>query len=687
MRFIETKKLNDYIISTGDVLQCAPGELTTRLGSLKSVSLQGFSIDHDRAFLRELSSVLNVIVSIINHPHIANRREEVIIRIEQAQQISQEAFLNTIKDSKLWKAHDLRMIPEEVYYHQHIDELRIYENRFIGFLIDLIDKELAKFSNFYLSKLPTLTSLQGTLSSHEIGKQIVQIDRLRRKTQFIKNTYFYREVSKGKPISRKIQPTNILLKDRLYRYCFRFYKDFMRYEDSKSAMRDLRSYYMILLFRELCSQGFIPVVTSKDKYIFANRDYTLALQPMGNDALLLTVRNAKFPQQPAHHVLGFHVETEKTIGDVKVACTALDADVFDEATMALVQEALNAAASGIPSRWSNAAVEDEDEGSFGSFGDARLTFINAMVETERYNEMLLQELRGEVQLIFRYRRSYLARLSQADDAAKDHYNAIKNLLLSYKGVKGRTSRSFETFHAGRTPLVKLNAKAHALHLYLALDPADLADSKYHFKDVSAKKKYAAVPVLIKVKGERQLKHALELLTMLCDAKMNLAHNANITEQDYRIPYKTTEELIREDQIRLMVAAVPVQKEEPVAMPDEIEAIPAMAPITSTDTDGDAIDGRETISLWEICYADSGIPASPHTDTEENLIRTWLSQKISHLQTDPYVYKKYCPICRSRGIDNTNDVYTCPACSSSYMFAQEGEDTTVWFRKIRKKGLS
>ena len=423
MRFIETKKLNDFVNSTGDILYCTPEELSTRLSSLESVSLQSFSIEHDRSFLHELSAVLNVIVSIINHPHITNRREEVIIRIEQAQQISREDFQSTIKDSKLWKEHEVRMIPEEVYYHQHIDELRIYENRFIGFLIDLIDKELAKFSSFYLSKLPTLQSLQGTLSSQEIGKQIVEIDRLRRKTQFIKNTYFYREVSKGKPISRKIQPTNILLKDRLYRFCFRFYKSFIRYEDPSSAKRDLRTYYMILLFRELTEQGYTPTFADAQKFVFENDDYALTVQTVEDEALALTVRNRKFFDAPAHHVLGFHTETEK----------AIDA------------------------------------------------------------------------------------------------------------------------------------------------------TRYQHSDV--------------------------------------------------------------------------------------------------------IDGFEMLSVWEICYADSGVFANPHTDTEINLIRSWLAQKISHLQTDPHVYKKYCPICRSRGIDNNNQIYTCPACSSSYMFSTEGEATTVWFRKIRKKGLS
>ena len=424
MRFIETKKLNDYILSTGDFLRCTTEDFSAKLSSLESVSLQSVSLEHDRSFLKELSSVLNVIVSIIYHPHIANKREEVIIRIEQAQQIGQEAFLNTVKDSKLWKEHNVRMVPEEVYYYQHIDELRIYENRFIAFLIDLIDKELAKFSNFYLSKLPTLTSLSSTLDSREIGEVIVEIDRLRRKTQFIQNTFFYKETSKGKPISRKIQPTNILLKDRLYRYCFKFYKSFMRYEDVNDTKRDLRTYYMILLFKELLAQGFRIQSASEKKYVFENGEFTLTLTPEVGETLALQVLCHRFPTTSARHLLGFHVETEKAIG----------------------------AASG-------------------------------------------EEKKG-------------------------------------------------------------------------------------------------------------------------------------------------------------------------------------------------YEGCEMLSLWELCYADvPNAAATLKTDTEEALIRSWLSDKLSLVATDRYIYQKYCPVCRSRGVDSTEGVYSCPACDSRYMFDHSNEDTVAWFRKIRKKGIS
>ena len=281
-----------------------------KLKELKSVSLQTFSVKHDKEFLREIAAVLNVIVSIIYHPHLSNKHEEVIIRIEQANQLAREDFLDTVKDASLWKAHGIRMIPEEVHYHQYIDELRIYENRFIGFLIDVIDRELAKYSDFYLSRLPTIATRKGALDMTAVGEIILQIDLLRKKTQFIKNTYFYREVTKGKPISPKIQPTNILLKDRLYCYCYKFYKNLARYEDAHTAKSNLCTFYTILLFKELSRMGFALREATNGCYVFFCREFTLTVRIVGEEALELTVLCSAHRHAPAKHLLVFRAGSE-----------------------------------------------------------------------------------------------------------------------------------------------------------------------------------------------------------------------------------------------------------------------------------------------------------------------------------------------------------------------------------------
>lgn len=421
MRFVETKKLNDYVTSVGGFFDEEIGaDLPERLASLGSVSLQSFSIEHDRSFLRQVSAVLNVIVSIIYHPHISNKREEVIIRVEQAQQVSQEAFLDTLKDGKLWKKHDVRMIPEELHYHQYEDELRIYENRFIGFLVDVIDRELAKFSAFYLSRLPTLNLDGGELDSNEIGATIVEIDRLRRKTQFIKGTHFYKEVSRGKPISSKIQPTNILLKDRLYRFCFKFYRSIARYEDVSAAKSDLRAYYTLLLFGELCRCGFAAVASGDGEYVFEREDFFVTLRFTDKVTLEIeTVCRTIEGATPCKHVLGFYVETEVRLGE------------------------------------------------------------------------------GEI-----------------------------------------SSEGYE--------------------------------------------------------------------------------------------------------------------------------------------------GAEMISIWELCCADGGRLSDFRMGKEEELIREWLATKISKVAADRRVYRKYCPVCRSRGVEANGGVYACPACDSRYMFDTDGEADEVWFRRIRRR---
>jgi hypothetical protein len=176
-------------------------------------------------------------------------------------------------------------------------------------------------------------------------------------------------------------------------------------------------------------------------------------------------------------------------------------------------------------------------------------------------------------------------LAQSQGNIQDYYNAIKNLLLSYKGVKNRVSWGFESFNVGRTPLAKFNAKTRTLYVYIGISPEDLADTKYNFTDMSAKKKYAAVPVLIKVKGDRKFKHALEIITKLCEEKLQLPKKKNFSETDYRMPFKTTEELVQDGIVKMMVAAVPVAapaaEEAPVEEAVVEEAVVEETPVEET----------------------------------------------------------------------------------------------------------
>ncbi len=214
---------------------------------------------------------------------------------------------------------------------------------------------------------------------------------------------------------------------------------------------------------------------------------------------------------------------------------------------------------------------DDDDDSFGGFGSLPLNYIDAIEDAEQYLAMLEQERRGEIRIVTRYRKSYQARLAQSQGNVMEYYNIIKNLLLAYKGVKNRISWNYEAFNKGRVHVAKIIAKTKTLYLYLALDPAELVDSKYGIVDVSSKKKYASVPVLMKIKGERKFKYALELIDKLCGEDLQLP-KMETEEVDYRIPYQTTEEMVQSGLVKKMVASVPVVYGETAVAEEAVEAV-------------------------------------------------------------------------------------------------------------------
>ncbi len=200
--------------------------------------------------------------------------------------------------------------------------------------------------------------------------------------------------------------------------------------------------------------------------------------------------------------------------------------------------------------------EDEDE-SYG-FSTAGLEFFDAMEKPEEYAALQEQEAAGEIQIVTRYRRSFMSRLVQSQGDVQAYYSEIKNKLLSYKGVKGRISWGNESFNKGRTYIAKVNAKSRTLYLYLALDPTTLEEGTYNFEDMSGKKKYENVPVLIKIKGPRKLKYALELIDKICNENLALPAVKNFEPTDYTLPYWPTEELVKTGLVKKMVAGMPVQ---------------------------------------------------------------------------------------------------------------------------------
>lgn len=229
-------------------------------------------------------------------------------------------------------------------------------------------------------------------------------------------------------------------------------------------------------------------------------------------------------------------------------------------------------------------------------GGQRIVYIDAKANPEAYAELLEREKRGEVTLVYRYRKSFLAKMALADDTVKGYYNELKNALLAYKGVKCRTSWGYEAFNKGRTKLARMDVKTKSLYLYLAIDPQSLVDTKYNFKDMSAKKKYAATPVLMKIRGERKFKHALELIEKICGEALQLKR-LEAEPTDYRLPVMSQDEMVEAGYVKMMVGAIPVAPETEKSAEEPAEAVAVSAETETPEPIAEVTKTTETPEVY------------------------------------------------------------------------------------------
>ena len=146
-----------------------------------------------------------------------------------------------------------------------------------------------------------------------------------------------------------------------------------------------------------------------------------------------------------------------------------------------------------------------------------------------------------------YTKSYTSRLIQAEETLKNNYVIIKQELLAYKKVKARTSWNAETFSAGRIQCAKLTVRGKTLWLNLNLSPNNYIDSKYSIVDCSDKKKFAEVPVAVKIRSNRSVKYALELIR---DMMSGLGIIRTDKQQEViTLPFEDTESLIKKGFIK------------------------------------------------------------------------------------------------------------------------------------------
>ena len=310
------------------------------INSLNIISIQDLSFKNDIELFREIAFILSVIFSIISKPHLNNRRDEIIARSGEASSLSEDDFQKTLRDSSLWKDMDgFNLLPEYVYYHQYEDDLRIYENIFIVHMINEISFIIDSYLSLYVSLLKVKESNNKELV---IGDSIQEdalrkANKLARRINQIKESYFYRDVSKAKNKPKVFYPTNILVKDRLYNLVYKFYKKMYIYQDKKDIDKELYLFYFSLLLSLLHKDGYEldsrnkaliyennEIVLPK-KMFFTTSDLRISIQTNEEDNSFLISYKDKLDDAINSHLLV--LTNDATFEETKVITTD-DEDIF-----------------------------------------------------------------------------------------------------------------------------------------------------------------------------------------------------------------------------------------------------------------------------------------------------------------------------------------------------------------------
>ena len=106
--------------------------------------------------------------------------------------------------------------------------------------------------------------------------------------------------------------------------------------------------------------------------------------------------------------------------------------------------------------------------------------------------------------------NFAEKMMVASEVIQDRYDELKNYALRFRKLKSRISKKFDSINMGRFHFVKLSVAGKTLKLYLNMD-INTVDPKFRCVDMSNKKTYVTVPVMLRIKSGRAMKYAKRLI--------------------------------------------------------------------------------------------------------------------------------------------------------------------------------
>ena len=243
----------------------------------------------------------------------------------------------------------------------------------------------------------------------------------------------------------------------------------------------------------------------------------------------------------AEQKAGMTAESDNAQNDQSVAETAFSAEE------AQIFEKENAPVAAVPDKIATDTMPDAEQAQI--LAKETMPDSEEAQDTDEGEDMPVVELR-EGQFAVRFNRSLTAKLILSEERVKQYFAETANYILSFARVRGRMSWKNMSFSAGRESIAKLSIRGKTLWLFLALNPAEFMQDKYGGEDFSQSSQYEKTPYAFRIRSDRALKWAKELVDLLAQNK-GLERGVPVTEfaaADY--PYDTQENLIERRLIKV-----------------------------------------------------------------------------------------------------------------------------------------
>lgn len=532
----------------------------------------------DETWIRAVEEALPALDAVIRHPQRQLREKEKVLPIEFSRNITSRSVRHLTQHTNLIAKVEGDVITPSKILNVYSDETaKTYENKFVNTL-------LRRLCTFVERRCDTVLErgLDAAVTTLEFGDEFQVGDARGR----VRLTLEYEE----KPGDGLAMRTDARYTDLWQRAQY---------------IRSVTAAYLRSDFAQAVGQSYVRPPVIRTNAILKNKDLRqcLALWEFldgyedAGYTLLIDRQEGDLPAGAEAELLsGVSALYARFLSDMRAATFAAAGETSPE----------------VPAEPTAAEQTAEQTGETPD-GELRAQILRevqiALAADERYRpaEKTQEESEDALSGRFRFRWSFLARLSQANDVTRGYYAAVKGALLSYRRVNARISWNYETFTYGRRRCARIAVHGKTLLLFLALPPDAYDRDRYHFTDASDTAAYRDVPLRLPIRSARALKYALELIgEVMSRVGATLLPEGKRPTDGLLPPFRSLRELLADRLIRpLAGAALPEETEEGETPAED------NAPVAGAAADGATVPDDETAPD----AGDDGSAAETETETE------------------------------------------------------------------------